>query len=51
MDNNLIAHVRKNTDDTWATPHFLSDHLYVTAKMAGEFASKFGSKEWGMLPV
>ncbi|HHU83519.1 MAG TPA: CRISPR-associated helicase Cas3' [Firmicutes bacterium] len=47
MDNKLIAHVRKNTDDTWATPHFLLDHLYVTAKMAGEFASKFGSKEWG----
>ncbi len=47
MSDNYIAHVRKDLDDTWATPHSLSDHLKMTAKMAGKFAAKFNSEEWG----
>jgi CRISPR-associated endonuclease/helicase Cas3 len=47
MSDNYIAHVRKDLDDSWATPHSLSDHLKMTAKMAGKFAGKFNSEEWG----
>jgi CRISPR-associated endonuclease/helicase Cas3 len=47
MDNQFIAHVRKNGDGTWAEPHFLVKHLHATAKLAEEFASKFQSGEWG----
>jgi len=47
MDVNIIAHVRKNIDDTWAEPQTLLSHIVGTAKLAGEFASEFNSGEWG----
>lgn len=47
MDREFIAHVRKNADGTWATPHWLSEHLEGTAKLAKAFAAKFHSGEWG----
>jgi len=47
MEKDMIAHVRKNSGDTWAEPHALSDHINGTAKMAAQFASAFDSDEWG----
>ena len=47
MNSDYIAHVRKNEDDTWATPHLLKDHLEETSKTAQKFAAKFDSAEWG----
>lgn len=47
MDNQFIAHVRKNDDGTWAEPHLLMKHLHDTAKLAERFASKFQSGPWG----
>jgi len=47
MNDNYIAHVREHSDDTWAIPHYLSDHLEKTAELAEKFADKFGSKKWG----
>lgn len=49
MNDILIAHVRKNPDDTWDTPHCLSKHLHNTAKKAEEFADKFNSANWGRI--
>ena len=47
MDNNFIAHVRRNDDDTWAPSHLLSEHLVGTAKLTELYAGKFHSEEWG----
>jgi len=48
MDNKeFIAHVRKNDNGTWASPHLLSMHLNDTSKLAEAFANKFESGEWG----
>ena len=47
MSDNYIAHVRKHSDDTWAIPHYLSDHLEKTAELAEKFAAKFNSEKWG----
>ncbi|MDX9871083.1 MAG: CRISPR-associated endonuclease Cas3'', partial [Clostridia bacterium] len=46
-EKDFIAHVRKNDDEAWAVPHFLSEHLEGTAKLAEAFAAKFDSGEWG----
>jgi len=42
-----IAHVRKLDNNQWDEPHWLKDHLKETAELAGEFAEKFNSCEWG----
>jgi HD domain. len=42
-----IAHVKKNTDGSWAEPQCLEEHLAGTAKLAEDFARAFGSNEWG----
>lgn len=47
MSNEFIAHVRKNDDGTWASPHLLSKHLEGTARLAERNAAKFNSGEWG----
>lgn len=47
MSENFIAHVRKNEDETWASPHRLSEHLAGTAKLAERFAAEFYSGAWG----
>ncbi|GIO16510.1 CRISPR-associated helicase Cas3 [Cohnella xylanilytica] len=47
MITELIAHVRKNDDGSWAAPHTLSDHSQGTARLAELFSSKFHSGEWG----
>lgn len=47
MSDDLIAHVRKNEDETWDQPHKLIDHITETARLAEEFAAIFNSNEWG----
>ncbi|MEN6299967.1 MAG: CRISPR-associated endonuclease Cas3'' [Anaerolineaceae bacterium] len=47
MNDEFIAHVRKNDYGTWEEPHRLSDHLDITAKRAEIHAAKFNSGEWG----
>lgn len=47
MSKKYIAHVRRNDDGTWASPHLLSVHLNETAILAETFAAKFHSGEWG----
>jgi CRISPR-associated endonuclease/helicase Cas3 len=44
-----IAHVKKNTDGTWDTPHFLNKHLSGTAELASRFAHVISSEEWGLM--
>lgn len=46
MNDNFIAHIKKNPDGLWANPHLLSEHLNSVARIAGEFASEFGNKDW-----
>lgn len=47
MKVEYIAHVRKNDDGTWASPHLLSEHLDNTARLTETFTAKFHSSEWG----
>ena len=47
MNYEFIAHVRKNDDGTWASPHLLSKHLDDTARLAETYADKFHSGKWG----
>lgn len=47
MNGEFIAHVRKNDDGTWASPHLLSEHLDETARIAEKHAAKFYSGAWG----
>jgi len=47
MSEDFIAHVHKNENDTWASPHILSEHLAETAKLAETFADEFHSGAWG----
>ncbi len=34
MNNEYIAHVRKNDDGTWEHPHLLLTHLIDTSKLS-----------------
>jgi len=43
----LIAHVRKENDESWVPPHTLTEHITGTARLAESFAEKFGSGTWG----
>lgn len=47
MSDEYIAHVRRDDDETWASPHLLSEHLTGTAKLAKAFSARFNSGEWG----
>ncbi|NLY76136.1 MAG: CRISPR-associated endonuclease Cas3'' [Firmicutes bacterium] len=47
MNNEFIAHVKKNIDGSWARPQLLSEHLEGTARLAEAYTSKFHSGEWG----
>jgi CRISPR-associated endonuclease/helicase Cas3 len=47
MNGEFIAHVRKNDDGTWSSPHLLLEHLYKTAIIAEKYAAKFQSGAWG----
>jgi CRISPR-associated endonuclease/helicase Cas3 len=42
----LIAHVKKNEDGSWALPQPLIDHLEGTARLASKFAEIFNSSSW-----
>ncbi|MFQ5560980.1 MAG: CRISPR-associated endonuclease Cas3'', partial [Nitrospinota bacterium] len=42
-----IAHVKQNSDGTWAEPHWLEDHVQGVAKKAKSFCALFGSGSWG----
>ncbi len=44
-----IAHVRQNSDGTWAEPHWLGEHLEGVAELASKFASDFGNADWGLV--
>lgn len=46
MKTEFIAHVRQNPDGSWSTQS-LEEHLNGVARIAGEFASAFGNKDWG----
>ncbi|HEX5338859.1 MAG TPA: CRISPR-associated endonuclease Cas3'', partial [Gallionella sp.] len=43
-----LAHVRQLPDGKWEI-HFLKEHLFDVAKLAGEFATHFDSAEWASL--
>jgi CRISPR-associated endonuclease/helicase Cas3 len=43
----IIAHVRKNEDESWAEPQTLEEHLIGSAKLAEKFANVFESGTWG----
>lgn len=47
MNNEFIAHVRKNEDGSWANPQLLSEHLEGAARLAEIYAAKFHSGKWG----
>ena len=47
MTKKLIAHVRQKEDGSWEEPQLLREHLKGTARLAAEFAGKFGSETWG----
>lgn len=47
MTCEYIAHVRKDEDGNWAKPHYLSDHIEKTSKIAEAFAAEFNSGLWG----
>lgn len=49
MKDIYIAHIRKNTDETWAEPHLLKKHLKDTAKLASKFAEEFKNSDWAEL--
>lgn len=49
MKNHFIAHIKKNSDGSWATPHLLYEHLTETAEKASEFANAFGNNDWAEL--
>ncbi len=44
-----IAHVKRLSDNSWAEPHWLDQHLNGTADLAASFAKKFDSEQWGRL--
>lgn len=46
MTAELIAHVRQNADGCWEVQK-LTDHLAGVARLAGQFAAKFGNRDWG----
>lgn len=43
-----LAHVRKDAQNEWHE-HSLDEHLRGVSRLAGEFASAFGSEDWAML--
>lgn len=47
MNEKFIAHVRKNDDGTWVSPHGLIEHLENTARLTEIYTDKFNSGEWG----
>lgn len=49
MEVKFIAHIKKNSDNSWAEPHLLKDHLSDTARLASKFASEFNNSDWAEL--
>lgn len=47
MYKEIVAHVRKNEDGTWAEPQGLIEHLENTARLAENYCSSFKSGQWG----
>lgn len=46
MEMEFVAHVKQNDDGSWVVQG-IREHLENTAKLAGEFAGKFGNRDWG----
>lgn len=46
--NHYLAHVRQNPDGSFVI-HDLGEHLHGVARLSEEFASTFGSADWGNL--
>ncbi len=42
----LVAHVKQDDQEKWASPHVLADHLAGTARLAKSFADVFQSGSW-----
>lgn len=49
MNKEVIAHIKKNSDGSWAEPHLLKDHLKSTLKLASKFAEEFKNSDWAAL--
>lgn len=47
MGEEFIAHIRRNEDGTWASPHRLLAHILGTANLTETFAEEFHSGTWG----
>ena len=47
-DQRPLAHVRQLPDGRWEE-HLLEDHLREVGRLAGDFASLFGSMDWAYL--
>ena len=50
MAHRNLAHVVQNEDGTWRIQS-LEEHLQAVARRAGEFADKFGNRDWGGVEV
>ena len=48
FEDRLIAHVKKDENGAWQC-HSLISHLTRVASLAGDFAGKFGNRDWGEL--
>lgn len=48
MKSEFIAHVKQTPGGKWIK-QTLENHLTSVAKLAGEFTSEFGNKDWGEL--
>ncbi|MBN1980297.1 MAG: CRISPR-associated endonuclease Cas3'' [Chitinivibrionales bacterium] len=47
IESESIAHVKQNSDGSWAEPHPLQLHLQSVAELAKIFADEFNSGPWG----
>lgn len=47
-DQRPLAHVRQLPDGRWVE-HFLDEHLWEVARLAGEFAARFDGSDWANL--
>ena len=45
----ILAHIKRNPDNTWAEPHLLKNHLHSVAERTGKITEKFNNKDWGEL--
>nr|MBS0019255.1 CRISPR-associated helicase Cas3' [Gammaproteobacteria bacterium] len=44
-----MAHAARNADASWREPHDLAEHLREVARLAVDFAARFGGSDWAHL--